>query len=212
MSVQQWCMRLVLLSDIHSQYDNVKVPNGDVLIHAGDIAGRSSERDLIVLNQWLGSLPHKYKIVSPGNHDTICEKNPSLSKSIITNANLLIHEEIEIEGKRFFCSPYTPAFFNWHFMYDRANGQNVWSQIPEGIDVLVTHGPPHGILDLTTQGVYAGCFDLRARVERIKPKVHVFGHIHEGYGTFRTPDTTFINASTCDVSYRPINSPIIFDI
>ena len=86
-----------------------------------------------------------------------------------------------------------------------------WS-VPSGLDVLVTHGPPLGILDRTYDGQHVGCEDLKRTVEDKRPKLHVFGHIHEGYGVERAAATTFVNASLCDLSYRAVHAPVVMEL
>ena len=90
--------------------------------------------------------------------------------------------------------------------------KQIWARIPDDVDVLITHGPPANILDLTIHGEHAGCPDLLARVEQIKPRLHVFGHIHEGYGREEHDSTIFVNASTCDLKRRPSQPPMIVDL
>ncbi len=122
---------------------------------------------------------------------------------------------VKIEGITFYGSPWTPTFFDWHFMADRGPVINEkWNKIPEGIDVLITHGPPATILD-NVRGVPQGCSDLLERILQINPKYNVFGHIHEGYGITKRNSTIFINASVCDGRYRPINKrllPLMYSI
>lgn len=107
-----------------------------------------------------------------------------------------------------------PEFYNWAFNLPRGEQCLAkWNQIPAEIDILITHGPPIGHGDLCSSGLRAGCVELLATVqERVKPKYHVFGHIHEGYGITSDGKIFFVNASTCDVNYSPINPPVVFDI
>lgn len=83
---------------------------------------------------------------------------------------------------------------------------------PAGLDILITHGPPYGVLDVTPRGDLAGCEELRKKVDEVLPRVHIFGHIHHGYGILDKGPVKFVNASTCDEEYFPSNPPIIFDI
>jgi Icc-related predicted phosphoesterase len=107
----------------------------------------------------------------------------------------------------------TPRFFDWAFNADEDDLYETWSKIPDGIDILVTHGPPKGVLDITQDGDSVGCPILAAEIMyRIKPKYHIFGHIHEGYGQQKIEGITYINASTCNRKYQPVNPPIILDI
>jgi len=91
---------------------------------------------------------------------------------------------VEIEGVRFWGSPWQPWFFDWAFNLER--GEEIrakWELIPDDTEVLITHGPPQGHGDMTSRGEGAGCADLLARIRQVKPRYHLFGHIHEGYGT-----------------------------
>jgi len=201
-------MKLVFISDTHGLHSKISVPDGDVLIHCGDFSGNGSVPELVAFNEWLGTLPHKHKIVSPGNHDRICEQAPALAASLFTNATLVIHDGFVIDGVSFFCSPYTPIFGYWSFMKSRGTDiRRVWETMPDSVDVLVTHGPPEGVLD-----AHVGCVDLLRRLCEIKPKVHAFGHIHEGAGQELYRGIQCVNASICDGSYRPINPPITVTI
>ena len=84
--------------------------------------------------------------------------------------------------------------------------KQIWSKIPNDVDVLITHGPPANILDLTISNEHAGCAQLLKRIKQIKPRLHVFGHIHEGYGREEQDSTIFVNASTCNLRYKPVST------
>ena len=119
-----------------------------------------------------------------------------------------------LDRRIFSPSPYQPDFNNWAFgapLYSRELRQ-IWARIPDDVDVLITHGPPANILDLTFQGIHAGCPDLLARVKQVQPRLHVFGHIHEGYGREEHDSTIFVNASTCNMRCQPCQSPMIVDL
>lgn len=189
-----------------------KIPDGDVLVHAGDWSGgRGSISQMQDLNAWFGTLPHKHKLITAGNHDSPAEHDPAFAENLFTNARLVLDKSAVINGFKFYLSPWTPTFFDWHFMRDR--GPDIarkWARIPDDTDVLVTHGPPMGILDQCPQSV--GCQDLLDRVRIVKPKLHIFGHIHEGAGQILSEGTRFVNASSCDWRYRPVNAPIVIDL
>ena len=208
-------LKLVCIADTHLQH-GFDIPDGDVLIHAGDFTGSGSLVQVNMAMQWFGSLPHKYKIFCAGNHDTLFETDPGLAKSLLPpsiNVHYLQDSEVTIEGVRFYGSPWQPEFCNWAFNLPRGQAlKEKWDHIPDGIDVLITHGPPYRILD-ETDDTYGpsenvGCPHLREAVERIKPRIHVFGHIHNCYGTRMNDDTIFINASICDTHYNGVNPPI----
>ena len=210
-------MRLVCISDTHSMHRRITdLPEGDVLIHAGDCLGAGTLQNVEDVNDWLGTLPHRHKIVIAGNHDWVFQEAPDLARAALTNAIYLEDDGIEINGLRFWGSPWTPTFMDWAFMLDR--GQPLydhWQQIPQNTDVLITHGPPHCIADEVETGLRrlnVGCSDLLDRIDDLSLKAHIFGHIHEGYGEVVLGGTHFVNASTCDERYRPINPPILLEI
>lgn len=209
-------MRIVTIADTHGMHDKVNVPDGDVLIHAGDFCSHGTMKDLEDFCAWLGVLPHKYKIIVAGNHDRIAQENFVFVNDAIDSAGgiYLEDEQAVIKGVKFYGSPWTPSFMNWHFMADRGKGIAAkWQNIPNDTDVLITHGPPAGILD-NVNGLPCGCADLTERVHQIENLGwHVFGHIHEGYGMVETIfSPVFINASVCTDRYEPINKPIWFEI
>lgn len=204
-------MKLVLISDTHGKHRQLELPAGDMLIHAGDIS-RHGEMDTIQdFNDWLAELPFKYKVVIAGNHDFCFET--LVGQKLLTNATYLQDSAIVIEGLKIYGSPWQPRFFDWAFNLDRGDPLKAkWQEIPADTDILITHGPPWGVGDTTNRGVLAGCQDLLERIQEISPKLHVFGHIHEGYGLYQNTPTIFANASTCNLGYQPINLPIVIDL
>ena len=189
---------LVLTSDTHGRHRNLIVPDGDVFIHAGDITRFGGEiDDLVDFNDYLATLPHPHKIVIAGNHDFCFERDNARSRSILTNATYLEDDGVSIDGVTYYGSPWQPVFLDWAFNLERGSAlREKWAMIPEGTDVLITHGPPRGILDEVFGGERVGCADLLERVRKVNPKVHVFGHIHEARGMHEQDGTTFVNAST----------------
>ena len=123
------------------------------------------------------------------------------------NSGIVLEEQIKIWG-----SPFTPEFMNWAFMGTPSMLKLVWSQIPANLDVLITHGPPFQILDMTMDGCNAGCPLLLEKVKVLKPKYHIFGHIHECYGMREKGETAFINASLCNAAYDLVNKPVVIDL
>ena len=208
-------MKIVCISDTHNQHRQIDVPDGDLLIHAGDFSGHGKPAEISAFNQWLGELPHRHKILIAGNHDFLFEREPALARSLITEAFYLENEFIEIEGLRIYGSPATPWFFNWAFNYHRGPEINaIWDRIPQEIHVLITHGPPFGILDQVAHGKQVGCEMLAQWLESQKspPALHVFGHIHEAAGRIQTDQTTFINACQLDLRYRPQSNLQVFNL
>lgn len=205
-------MQIVCISDTHNFHSAVDVPDGDILIHAGDGTISGTREEVTDLADWMSSLPHKWKIFVPGNHDWLFEKHEQLASAIMARGVVHLQDDLcFIEGLRIYGSPWQPEFFNWAFNLPRGKAlADKWAQIPEGIDILITHGPPHGILD-EAGGLNKGCYDLLDRVKAIQPRLHVFGHIHEGYGEIELYGTTFVNASICDAAYNPCRKPIVIE-
>lgn len=208
-------MRIVAISDIHNKIEQVKLPPADLLLIAGDLTGMGTVKEYVKFNQDLEIIKPLYKygiVLIEGNHDWLGEKDPGLASSLITNATLLRHELVEINGIRIFGSPYSKFFFNWAFnIHPGKESQEKWAQIP-ACDILMTHGQAYGILDTVPSGEHVGCHDLLDVILRVKPRYVIGGHIHFSYGEKYFNDITFINASTCDERYKPINPPIEFEI
>jgi predicted phosphodiesterase len=224
-------LRLVMISDTHGKHRALTdLPAGDVLVHAGDFTSRGGLEEVQDFVEWMCSLPYEHKLVIAGNHELSldtdwCDGQGNSSKAEAHSAealaalrscpgiNFLEHASVNIGGYEFFGSPYQPAFCGWAFNVPRGAQCNAkWSAIPDDTDVLITHGPPLGHGDACFMGKRAGCLDLLRHIQnRIKPKLHIFGHIHEDYGT-TTDGVTFINASTCNLRYRPNNRPLVFDL
>lgn len=208
-------MKFVAISDTHCRHLNLKLPKGDVLLHAGDISYKGQKNEIADFLQWFSKLPYKHKIFIAGNHDFYFEKEKTVQiQSLIPEGiTYLNDDEIIIDGVKIWGSPVTPWFFNWAF--NRRRGKEIsrhWQKIPDDTDIILTHGPVNGILDSVVNNTNAGCMDLLQTVEKIKPKVHVCGHIHEGYGVIKKNGTTFINASVLNESYELVNKPIVFDL
>lgn len=207
-------MRIVFLSDTHNRLGSINVPDGDILVHAGDFCGHGRLSEVKQFNDEIGGLPHKHKIVIAGNHDWPLQRQAQEARALLTNVTYLEDERFEVEGLKFYGSPWQPEFFSWAFNLPRKSRElaQKWDSIPPDTDIVITHGPPYGILDKTTSGHFAGCELLRERMAVIKPQVHVFGHIHEGYGTHQQDTTLFVNASNLNERYNPVNEPIAIDV
>ena len=132
----------------------------------------------------------------------------------IDNLHYLEDSGVEIEGIKFWGSPVTPPFFNWAFMKEPDAIKKHWGAIPDDTDYLITHGPAHTILDYVGRNGQGGvgCPHLLDAIERVNPKYHVFGHIHDMYGTKIVNETTHINASVLNDRYRPVRSGHIIEL
>ena len=214
--------RMVVLSDTHLQQYDMKIPDGDILIHAGDFSMRADIKDTFKFFEWMRDQPHKYKLIVPGNHDVYCAENMSQCKML---AYPMIFDDAgvyDIGSYRFLLYSWTPAPHSqsrWKFHPEYGDDEffrRFWEFAPR-CDVLVTHGPPKGILDKVNRTYLGedsnvGEWHMLKYIERNIPIVHVFGHIHEGYGEFSNGPTTFYNASNCNVDYKANNPITIIDI
>jgi len=210
--------KIVCLSDTHNCNEKIVVPDGDILIHAGDATIRGTEMEVEQFLRWYSALPHKHKIFVAGNHDWLYETNNRFARLLTANFKITYLQDsfTEIEGLKIYGSPWQPRFFDWAFNLMRgAELAEKWKLIPSDADILITHGPPFGILDEVPRKYWienTGCEELRKKVEEIRPKAHIFGHIHCGYGQTEQFGVKFINASNCDESYNPTQPPIVFEI
>ena len=206
--------KLIFISDTHNKHRKFEIPEGDFIIHCGDVSGRGYTDEIEVFLDWFADLPHKYKIMIPGNHDFLFEKDFTKAKNMVDSRGIicLIDEFIEIGGIKFWGSPISPWFYNWAF--NRYRGSEIeqhWNKIPDEVDVLITHGPPAYMengLSMVLEGEDVGCEDLYKAIKRINPKINAFGHIHEGYGTYQDDKTLYINCSLLDRNYVPRNKPV----
>lgn len=216
---------ITVISDTHSRHNflNGSLPGGDVLIHAGDLTNMGYLHEIKDFLEWFdGIRNYTYKIFIGGNHDFLLEENPNLFKEMLSSyksldyledSSLIIRQDHNTSFK-VYGSPYQPEFNSWAFNLPREGDslKNKWAEIPKGVDILVTHGPPKGILDKNQGGDECGCEHLLNEVtNRVKPSIHIFGHIHEGYGYLEKNGTHFINASFLNVDYRSQNEPITFE-
>lgn len=212
-------MRVVCISDTHGLHEQLEVPEGDVLIFAGDATNKGSMVELASFARWFNKLPHAKKIFVPGNHD-ICfhEFKYSAIGQLKVEVMTLMDSFDAIPGQVttfVYGSPVTPMWGSWPFMLPRLSSElnDVWSRIPLNTRILVTHGPPHGILDLAgPKKDHVGCELLRKKVEQVKPKLHVFGHVHGNHGVVEMNGTIFVNAAVVDNMNNLVNKPIVIDI
>jgi len=210
-------MKLVFFSDTHGLHEQVKLPDGDILIFCGDMCPRSRIEGVRNFSGFLAKQPHKYKIVIAGNHDFPFEKEErTQAEKMITDAGAIYlnNSNSKIEGINFWGSPIQPEFMNWAFNSKRGEEiRKYWEMIPEDTDVLITHGPPRGILDkLKPSGINIGCEDLLQKVLQIKPLIHAFGHIHESYGVKEKNGTIFVNACNLDERNQCVNKAVELEI
>ncbi|MBX3138620.1 metallophosphatase domain-containing protein [Candidatus Obscuribacterales bacterium] len=214
-------MRLVFVSDTHNRLGRVKVPDGDMLIHCGDFTMRVEAKtpsehlsQVANFNRELGELPHRFKVVVAGNHETVFEQMNAEARALLTNAVYLQDELVELAGLRIYGSPWQPEYRKWAFNLPRSSPElaAVWQKVPDHVDVLVTHGPPKGILDRAPLWPTLGDEFLLERVLQVRPKVHCFGHVHHSAGVTEQNGTTFVNAACLTEKYQPTENVIVLDI
>ncbi len=207
-------MKIVCISDTHTKHKEVILPKGDLLIHAGDISWVGSEPQLIDFFKWFDRQAFKHKIFIAGNHDLMFEQNPKQAQSLIPKNIIYLEEScVTIEGLKIYGTPITPYFFNWAF--NRYPGQDIEQhtrKIPNDADILISHGPPYGILDANAKGEHCGCPSLLSKIQEVKPKLLICGHIHEGYGRLKNGKSLFINASLLDHRYDYKNQPVVVEL
>jgi predicted phosphohydrolase len=201
-----------MISDTHERHAAIDVPEGDVLICAGDVTANGNPAALERFARWMSQQPHAHKILVAGNHDWCFERN---GRALLPPDIIYLQDSATaIDGLRIWGSPWQPRFCDWAFNLDRGPQLAAkWALIPADTDILVTHGPPFGTLDLTPRGDRAGCEALAARLEHLpRVRLHVFGHIHHGYGVVERDGRISVNASICDESYRATNAPVVIDL
>ena len=209
-------MKIVFISDTHGQHRKIKnLPKADLIIHGGDVSKLGKDHEVEDFIHWFLRLDYAHKIFIAGNHDFYFEDySPDfIQKKLTSNCHYLCNSGVEIEGVKIWGSPVTPTFFNWAFNVDRGKAiEKYWNMIPIDTDILLTHGPVKGILDRTISDINAGCEDLLNTVKKVKPKFHLFGHIHEAYGKEKVKETTFVNGSLLNEKYELVNSPVEIDL
>lgn len=210
-------MKIVCISDSHNKHDDIMIPSCDILISAGDYSSRGLPQEVRNFHQWLNNQDAKHIISVQGNHELWVENNFNDAKLIATevcpNIHFIDEGLVQVESLNIWCSAVTPWFCNW--AWNRQRGDEIrrhWDLIPDNTDIIITHGPPYGYGDDTMFDGPVGCVDLRDAINRVRPTLHISGHIHYGYGVYKNDHTTFINASICDESYNPTNKPIVIDI
>jgi predicted phosphodiesterase len=203
-------MRIVAVADTHTYQAHLgPVADGDVFVHAGDLLQDGTLDELGRVAEWIHRLPHRHKVVIAGNHDWCFLRDVEASRELLGDVVYLQDSGAPVGGLRFWGSPWQPEFGGWAFNLPRGPAlAEKWAAIPDGLDVLITHGPPRGIGDLTRTDHRAGCEDLRARVAQARPRVHLFGHIHQDGGAFREATTCFFNVTTWECE----RAPTVFDL
>jgi len=205
-------LKFVVISDTHELHDELKLPQGDALIHAGDITHHGTQYAVKDFLQWFSLQDFKHKIFIGGNHDIYLDEDPvGLLEILPSNVTYLNNNGCEIDNIKIWGSPVSPDLVGWAFGKHRYEMEEHWKYMPDEIDILITHTPPFDILDKSSRYLTLGCKDLLRKVKMIKPKYHLFGHVHASYGIVEKSKTTFINASNISSTRGIVNPPFTFE-
>ena len=220
-------MKLTIISDTHTKHKHVTddLPGGDLLLHAGDLSSMGHEHEIREFATWYNKQnKYNHKVFIAGNHDWGFEINPKKAKEIVgqypditylqddwVNVGDSDPHDTDVNTVKIWGSPWQPEFYNWAFNLPR-NGEVLkekWDMIPDDIDILITHGPAWGILDDVegNRNVHLGCELLAERIKQIKPKIHICGHIHTGYGHYYDGHTHYFNAAVLNERYLYSHTP-----
>lgn len=209
-------MNIVLISDTHGLHHQLTIPLGDILLHTGDVSNQGTKAEIDDFLTWFSNQPHPYKIFIAGNHDRYFETSSNEDIMAILPKNIIYLNEdvIEINGLKIWGTPITPTIPNKRWAFNKERGyeiQNHWDLIPDNLDIFLVHGPPKGILDGILSGYDVGCENLLKTVLRRKPKLMVFGHIHESRGMRCIHEIQFVNASSVDRYKTKVFPPIVLE-
>jgi Icc-related predicted phosphoesterase len=210
-------VRIVAAGDTHLYHNDFAVPDGDIFVHVGDMCRGGEFHELRTNAEWITSLPHRHKVIVAGNHDWPFVHQETEARALFQEATYLQDAGVTIAGLRVYGSPWQPRFLDWAFNLPRSGKElvQVWSWIPEGLDVLITHGPPKGYGDLCCNGDHVGCEHLLRRVRVVKPRLHLFGHIRDAGGMWQEDRTTFLNVTTSEctrsatvIDFNPVTGEV----
>lgn len=219
---------IAAFSDTHNKHRMVTLPTCDIAIFSGDLTSRGYKNEVQAFLSWYTRQSQATtKVWVPGNHD-ICfdpayneeSKAEEWLQEVLdyykvnhedSNIHLLINSSVELFGLKIWGSPITPWFHGDRWAFNRQRGSDIkseWDKIPMDTDIIVTHGPPYMKWDYVHHDdIYVGCIDLEVKVKKVKPKLHIFGHIHQNWGIVEENDTIFCNAAVLNHNYFLTNQP-----
>ena len=220
-------MILTIISDTHNKHKHVTgdLKGGDLLLHAGDISSMGYEHEIREFAKWYNGLNnYHHKVFIAGNHDWGFQNNVEKVRGILSEYDTINHlqddwitvgdsdpHDPNVQTVKIWGSPWQPEFYNWAFNLPRNSEElkAVWDMIPEDVDILITHGPAWGFLDDVegNRNVHLGCELLAERIKQIKPKIHICGHIHTGYGHYYDGHTHYFNAAVLNERYNYAHLP-----
>jgi Icc-related predicted phosphoesterase len=209
---------IAAISDTHGKHREIAVPECDILIHAGDISNFDRREHYVDFFEWFATRDAQHLVLVGGNHDQYFVDRRDHNEYLLSYPGIhyLENEGVELMGLRIWGSPVQSDLFDMAFCYSRRRRTQEWAKVPDGVDVLVSHCPPLSVLDQNMEGISTGCDILMDTIRRIKPKLTLFGHIHEAYGV-RAKDIdgttcTFANCSVVNRWRKVENEPWLFKI
>lgn len=230
------CTRIVCISDTHGYHRSIPVPTCDILIHGGDFSNYGEPDMIADVSRYFSELRRNGTVresiiciagnheltFQPEHYDKVWKRfrrpkqkekyDAAAAREALANCTYLEDESVAVRGIPFYGSPWQPEYYDWAYNAPRADILTKWEQIPSDTDVLVTHGPPLGRGDVT-KGNRVGCVSLMKEVQsRVRPRLHVFGHIHEGRGVTHDGTTMYVNASSVTHNYTRQHPGIVVDL
>jgi len=212
--------KITFISDTHNKHKHLTskgmgniLGSGDILVHAGDCTSMGQKHEINEFLKWFSNTEFEHKIFIAGNHDFGFEEQTDIAQEYKNlGITYLFDNDITIDGIKFYGSPWQPEFHNWAFNLPRGEELAAkWEKIPDDVDILITHGPAYGILDYAPIGGHVGCEELYRKIAEVKPKIHVCGHIHDGYGQKTMGGIEFLNASVLNDRYEYAHKPIVVE-
>jgi len=202
-------LQLTIISDTHGQHQKLGKLTGEVLIHCGDMFNmfNQSHEDFDRMDDWFGEQDFDLILCTGGNHDFELQKRSLYVDNPFRNAVYLGGISYQYGGVTFFGAPWVPELYGQAFYTEDADLAGNWADIPEEVDVLITHTPPLGILDVSSGGLVLGCRYLMEAIERTRPIIHCFGHVHGSSGIHRAGGITYVNAALVTSQYELTHQP-----
>ena len=209
-------MKVAFISDTHGTHKYIpNLPEADVICHTGDLSGHGYTEEIIDFMKWFATLPYKHKVFIAGNHDWGWFHHEDVLLNYVPEGITYLRDSsVIIDGLKFYGTPWQPVFLDWAFNLEEGELVKKWELIPSGTDILLTHCPPHNILDLANyRNEHTGSKSLLDKILEIDPIVSAFGHIHEAYGSISLYNNiTFVNSSLLNRRYELVNDPIVINV
>jgi Icc-related predicted phosphoesterase len=202
-------MNAMFISDTHGQHEDVLLPHGNMIIHAGNITKNGTPAEAVNFLQWFARLKYNYKIFIAGTHDHFFENEPALAKRLIPAGVIYLEESgVEIGGLKIWGSPYNS--FNHGSAFSRPEDKAIghWEKIPDDSDMVIIHTPAYGVLDENANGEHEGSKDLLRKLIRVEPRYFVCGHRPSTRGYEYRYGIHFINASVTNDEFKIAHKPV----